>query len=625
MTVDVDALDLDFAQDAIRGAMNERDDDHNLWKFFEAMWRYGDDSVAREAVESGTLAFDEEARYRDVANMLLPHLTVMEGSITAQDPAMVATPVEGGPRAEENAGTAEGVLEYFWTRQDVTPKIQEAVHDMMITGNGFVKVGWAYEDEEEDLDEDEQFEDYVDVLEADRAMAELEGREPADEEELMDRVHTTRTRVIEDEPWVEYVSPYDIFVDEAATSIQNARWIAQRVRMPMDEIRGNEKYDKKAREAVSADHDYDTDVGVIHHDAEERNVGKFEMATVWEFYDMRARRLKVIHLSVDEPLYDEELPYSHRHPPFIHFRNYKQSGTDFWGFGDIESVASLQRQFNDFLTEALDNVRRPTNKYFIDEQYWSDDVEAVLQSPIEDEVGRINFGGEPIESLIHTFKREPVDDDVYQARADVEQYMRDVLGINDFQAGGVGADRMSATAAALVDGVATTRATVKAATVERGVARVGQILLLICQEFIEEPRAIRVSGKTGEDAEWPEVGPEELFGEFRVTVEGGSMRAENPSTREERGRRLLTEVLPTAVEFEYDPAPIIRAGVRDLGFDPAVVLQKMPQQPMGPEGPPGGGGGQGQQSAQPEGAPPAAVEGGPPEPVAAQLAGEAAI
>jgi len=87
------------------------------------------------------------------------------------------------------------------------------------------------------------------------------------------------------------------------------------------------------------------------------------------------------------------------------------------------------------------------------------------------------------------------------------------------------------------------------------------------------------------------------------------MTAVNPATREKQGVRLLTEILPVIVELGYDPVPVLRQGVRYLGFDPDSLLKELPPEPAPepaqgqPEGPPQGAEG-----------PPMPPQGGPMPP-----------
>ena len=63
----------------------------------------------------------------------------------------------------------------------------------------------------------------------------------------------TAMMVVEDQPFVERISPFDIFVDPEATCMDDAKWIAQRIVRPLKEARDDRRYRAAARRNLSAD------------------------------------------------------------------------------------------------------------------------------------------------------------------------------------------------------------------------------------------------------------------------------------------------------------------------------------------------------------------------------------
>ena len=459
--------------------------------------------------------------------------------------------------------------------------------DAVRLGSGFLKVSWTHIEDERELDEDERER----LLDAALVQAQDEANERGvfmDSIELLeDGVPHSEVKVIRSEPFVEYVSPYDIFVPVNTRRIETARWVAQRITLPVDEIVANPEFDV-TEESIIRD---GTTVNVQDsYQAEWRRQTEdargvygstlaLETATYWEFYDLRTRKMMVFQLDADKPMYKGDIFWSHRYPPFVQLRNYSATGSDFWGFGDIENVANLQGMFNEFLADQLENARRAGQKYLVRSSSVSDELIAALETDEHDVVAPVNIPqGEPLSDVIVPVFRQALSGDVYAAKAELEEKIRQVLGINDFQAGGLGSDRMSATAAAVVDGVATLRAQSKIAAVEAAAAQTGNIILLLCQEMLDEPTAVRISGVEG--ATWSEVTKEDIYGEFLVSVEGGSTRAINPATREQQGLRTLGEVVPALLQLGYDPEPALRQALRDLGYDPNLMLIKLEQPEM---------------------------------------------
>ena len=620
----VKPYDLKTAQELVENEITRSVPRHQAWRALEVLYRTGSLEQAQNAVSAGTIAELLPDLDRQVVNLVLPHLNVMLASIVARDPKHLAEPVGGDERAEQMARTAEGVVSYFWRRTHGTENLLDATRDMLLLGNGFLKSGWLEEvrpAEEGDLE--------WELWQEQRLQAAAMLDPDADEDPLEDGELGDPPDVVEiDEPYLEYASPYDIFVPPNANRMETTPWVVHRVTLPMDEIKANDQFDSSVEvkpDGHRTGHvsDYEAEWKRQHKDdvGWEQNERAMQTATLFEFYDMRARRMMVFQLGADEPLLDEPFPYAHRYPPFTHMVNYRANGNQFWGFGDLENVARVQALFNEMVSLQMDNARRAGAKYMVHEDSWDDTLKAGLEDDTPEVVIPVKApAGQPLDEIIKVVQREGLSGDVYAAKDELEDHVRKILGINDFQAGGVGADRMSATAAAVVDGIASLRAQDKIAAVERMASNGGMHLLLLCQQFLEAPRVVRIVSPEG--ALWPEVSREDIAGEYLITIEGGSTQAVNPQTREQRGMRTLGEVLPLLEQYGMDPMPLLRSGLSDLGYDPDLVLKPLPPEQMPP--PEGGGGGPQAPSGGESGRMPADV-GGPPAAVAAQAAGDIAL
>lgn len=605
---------LDQAQEQVQHAIETSKDRHASWRVLEALYRTGDLAVAR-STEAGRLALDKRGITDDVVNLVLPHINVIVASSAGNDPTHIAVPYGGGAAAEDAAYVANAVIRYFWVRTRATLDLRDSVQDLVVLGNGFLKTGWNFEERQVDKERHEIDEEIAALLEADRLEAQLEERDPFDPQELADQVLPTKAVAERDEPFLEYVSPYDVFVPQDARRIHTTRWVAHRVTLPVEEVEDNDGFDAEARGDLKHDGTVDGASDVVAEWRRQAEDAKgvqgrpstFDTVTLFEFYDLRADHLLVFQLDADKPLYEGPMPWSHRYGPFVHLRNFSANGNDFWAFGDLENIASLQAAFNEFIREQLDNARRAGNKYVVDKKYLTPELREALTSDESDVVAPIELpNGKTIGDVVQSLERKALSGDVYAAKVDLEDYLRKILGINDFQAGGSGADRMSATAAAMVDGVASLRAQAKRQQVEEAAAHAGLLLLLLCQEFLDQPRAIRIAGENG--VAWPNVSAADLHGEFLVNVEGGSTQSVNPATREQKALQAIREVAPMLAQMGYDPHPVIRKAMRDLGWDDSMIQKSQPEAPPEPPG--------GVPSGQPPGPAAMPVAAGAPEPPA---------
>lgn len=604
----VEPLTLSQAQDSVKDSIDRAKPQHARWRTLEAIWRSGDirqaEAWADRYVKTGQLGDFFPDLDQSVINIVLPHISIILASIIARDPQLIAVPIGGGPIAEANAVAAEKLIEFQWRRAGATDKLRDATHDMLILGNGFLKVSWDFIEEERDLEDWEREEATLEAQTLERGFSLLEGREPQDIEALKAQITQSAVEVLRNEPFVEWVSPYDIFVPPNARRMIDSPWVCHRVSLPKDEVLANPAYKVEEKDLVS---DITVDHTGTEYSAEwrrdaERSRGVYgynntmDTVTLYEFYDMRARKIMVFQVDSGKPIFEGDIPYNHRYPPFVHMRNYSPNGHSFWAFGDLENVATLQNMFNEFLTLQLESARRSGNKYVADEDFMTAELRDALESDESDLVATARTNGMDIGQLIQAIPRLPMSGEILQSKQEIEEYMQKVLGINDFQAGGIGADRMSATAAAVVDGIATLRAQEKIASVETAAAHVGNLILLLCQEFMDVPTVMRVTGTR--ETVWQEVDADMIWGEYLVSVEGGSTRSVNPQTREQQGIRILNEIVPVVVQLGFDPIPATESALRMMGLDPATILVPMqePQPgaagaPAGPGGPPQGGSG----------------------------------
>lgn len=557
---------------------------HSWFRSLEQLYRTGKSMPIGEGTVSGTIFERLHPADLETINMVLPHLNMILATIVARDPKPIAVPYAGGEEAEITAKVAEAVAGYYWIRSQSTAVLRDMAQDMVVLGNGFCKIGWKHIAEDVARNPEDVQSDMTGVLKAEIGLSIDEERPVVGVEKLMEYVALTDRIVQSDEPFVEYVSPYDIYFPANARRLEETRWVAHRIVLPIDEI--------KANPALSNTQDIIKDGLVdIQERLTERGDGSpgeamiSETATIYEFYDMRTRTLTVTQLGAEKPLFEGAIPYSHRYPPFVHMRNFSDGGNEIWSFGDLENIASLQEKLNETFTEQVDNMRRAGNKYVTIRGLFDAESRDRLESDEPDVVIEMEaMNGLNPRDAISVLPRAPLPADIYNAQGKFEDAMRQVLGINDFQAGGVGADRMSAYAAAVVDGVATLRAKDKQQSVEKSASQIFNHVIRLCQEFMVDARAIRLVGVNG--GVWADIDTNVITGEYDMRVEGGSLSAVNPATKQARALEMLSVIVPTLQGLGYDTEPALRHIVRDLGYDPDMFLVKsapVPQPPMPPE------------------------------------------
>lgn len=586
---------LQEKQSAVRDALRRMEPVHIHWRMLEGLYRTGAQRELTMLDLNRIIPFPVPGSFLRTVNMILPHISMIVNSVVSRDPKFVVVPTAGDMETiERNAKVAKNVLEYFWQRTDATSTLRDVTQDMVILGNGFAKTGWSYSERTTDRTPEEQSIEAADLITAAQEVARESGL-PLDEatiNEIVQSVTVTQQLVDSDEPFIEYVSPYDILVPANARRINNTRWIAQRMRLPIEELKANSLFNKKALENIKADTGY-TDATTVqqYENTEEGLPAIFAYATIYEFYDMKNRMLTIFQLDAEVPLFEGEIPYEHRFSPYVHMRNFSDGGNSFWAFGDLENIAGLQLMVNEIMHAELSDLKRVGNKYFINKKVYTPEMGKALQSAQPDAVIPVDLPNNvSMAEIIQPVPRLATPSDNYVMENKLQDYMQRILGVTDFQMGNVAsASRVSGTASAAIEGASTTRALDKMSNVEKAAEDLATRILGLCQQFLDNAKAIRIAGPDAPT--WLQVTEEDIRGEFSIDVEGGSTSAINPATRYRQGQELLMQIVPMLMQMGYNPEPTIRTALGYMGLNPDNMLIKpepqpvpeMSQAPAGPE------------------------------------------
>jgi hypothetical protein len=168
--------------------------------------------------------FSDEDRI--LVNMAFSTINVIAPSISVNYPKITVAAVD--PDNAPNAIIAEAVVNYWWKHRDIKSQFRRGVKDLLIVGHAWMKVGYKYVEEE-------------------RIGDDTDSNDPKEENYTQ-----TTYNVLEDAPFVERVSPFDVFIDPDGTSMDDIKWIAHRVRRPIRDVRTDRRYNRSVREDISA-------------------------------------------------------------------------------------------------------------------------------------------------------------------------------------------------------------------------------------------------------------------------------------------------------------------------------------------------------------------------------------
>jgi hypothetical protein len=479
-------------------------------------------------------------------NIIAPNISVNypKISVNATNPANAA-----------NAVIAEAVVNYWWRYKDIRTEFRRAVKDSLTCGHGWVKVGYRFVEEEQ--------------------VNEGEALDPIDGNEI-----TPITVVVEDSPFAERVSPMDVFVDPDATSMHDIKWIAQRIRRPMADVKSDKRYSKAAREQIQT-----MAVSRYSDDPSKKKIyDKTEgYAEIWEYYDISTKTMSVFCDSADQFLIKPTpMPYSFGQP-FVMLRNYDVPD-HFYPIGDLESIEPLQRELNETRTQMMNHRKKYSRKYLYKESAFDNLGRTALESD-EDNVMVPVISDEALSSIVAAFPAVINPSDFYDQTQMIIGDIDRVSGVSEIQRGGTSEIRRTATESSLVQDASNARTADKLAMIEQAISECGRRMVALARQFMTGEQVARVIGKDGEPV-WIQYDRDYLQGDFDFEVVAGSTQPHNESFRRQMALQMVDAMAPFAGAGIID-MPKLAAYVLQQGFgvkNPDEFIAQ-PQAPMGaPEG-----------------------------------------
>ena len=512
-------------------------------------------------------------------NLAFSTVNIIAPSVSVNHPKVVVTPND--PDNTDRAAFVEAVINHTWRHHDFRKPFRRAVKDFLIFGHGWLKVGWRFVEQERTLGEDER-QTMIDeaTMEADAfAMTnpEFAGDLPSDEE-IAANITNTAMMIVEDQPFVERISPFDVFVDPEATCLEDAAWIAQRIVRPLEEAKKDKRYKASARKKLDAQNVlYPLNTPNSRQQQEEYLYDE-ERTVIFEFYDIVNNTISVLAQAGDEFLVDPTpMPYVYGQP-FVMLRNYDIPDY-FYPMGDLEAIESLQLELDKTRTQLVNARKRYARKYLYHERSFGPEGREALASDQDGRLVPVVEENKPLSETVIPMPQTPLSPEIYQYSDIIETDINTVSGVSEYARGQMPETRRTATEASIIADAGNARAADKLAIVELSIGYVARMVLQVMQQFMTGEQMARVSQKGGGDLFVPYT-REDIIGEYDFSVEGGSTQPMNDTIRKQQAVSLLNAMAPL-VGTVVDPAALAKH-VLTMGFDikdpdKFIIQQQTPQ------------------------------------------------
>ena len=552
---------------------------------------------------------NDERADKLIVNIVFATVNVLLPAVSINNPKFSLS--ARNPQKQAHAMLTQEILNYLWRTHRYQGEFRLGVLDFITIGHGWLKVGYKWTKEPEAKPaENESSNSDIDEDAYQEGIDDREDKEGNVESEL---------NMDDDRPFVERISPFDIFVDPDARHPKEMRWIAQRTWRPLVDVQVDDRYSATARKRVGAKSWSRYSDGGTDSDARDSGPDTgLQYAEIIEFYDIKRNRVSTFAMDAsaesggNDPsgflIRPKKMPYA-LGQPFVMLRNFEVPD-HFYPIGDIEQIESLQLELNETRNQMMNHRKRFARKWLYEKDAFDRDGVAALESDVDNAMIPVLTDGDPAK-VIAPVPAVITPPEFYNQSDLISTDMDRVSGVSDYQRGAQTAIKRTATEAAMIQDASNARAQDRLAKIEDVLAMVGERIIGLMQQYLTGKHAARVTTVPGQA--WILYDKDYIKGQFDFNVQGGSTEPMNETFKRQSSMQLVDASMPFLQEGVANPHRLYAKVLDGFGItDPVEYIN------MAPQGPPPGPEGEmapGPQQALPPGAPPPGPQGPPPGPV----------
>lgn len=541
---------------------------------YDSLWDRMVDLYRGKHFENQSLKTED----RIAVNLAFSTINTMMPSVAVNHPKVVIWAKDN--QDEACATILETVINYWWRHFKIQPHLKLAVGDALIIGHGWVKTGWRYVEEEREIAAgDEKAEESGSETGSLDAAQRAAKDDPDPDEHPADDVET-EIHVAEDRPWVERVSPKDIFVDPEGKTPDDIKWIAQRIIKPFAEVISDNRYRAAARRCVKPDSHINP--RWLRDDPSDRN--DIQRITTWEFYDIAQGTMCVFADMGDDAMLLDPIkqPYAFGHP-FEMLRNYEVPD-QFYPMGELEALEPIQLELDKTRSQLMNQRKKGNRKYLYDPSAFDQTSTAALASDKDNLMVPV-MGNRQLAEVLIPLPQQHMDPQLFNYVEQIEADLDRVSGVSEYERGATPEVRRTATEASLIQDAANARASDKLDTIENFIARVSSKVVQLAQQYLTQDQVVRVIGSNGHPV-WVPFSREDIQGEYDFEVEAGSTQPRNDTARRQQAMQMLQTFAPFAQGGLVNAAELVKYALQ-FGFDvkdpTRFLVAATPQPPGGKE------------------------------------------
>lgn len=413
---------------------------------------------------------------------------------------------------EDGPQTVQDLLNYQWDRMGMRLKMYDYIKDSLMFSKGYAKVGWKFQMKDKTF------------------MEPIVGK---DDKITFEKKQ--KSEVEYDDPMVEIIDPYDIYVDPDATSLDDAAYVIHRKTVPLREVKNNPNYSNVQKIDQKAYADQYLDKQARYNDNIPQKDKHKDLVEILEYWGADDRLIVVANRGV--VLRDTPNPYNHKKLPFVELDDYRDPHR-YYGQSELSVMDPLQREIN-----SIRNQRRDYDNLALNPVIRM--VPGVLRNPNSAVMAPGNVWMVTDLNSMDVFELPQLQGSASEIEERTAQDIKMTVAIDEI---GIGLmpenpQRRSATEVVTAQSMAGKRFAIKIALLEEAVKKIGQMIFALNQQFLDRERMIQIVGERGA-TEWVQLGPEDVRGEYIIDIETGSMLPKDEIAARQEAVQLLQYITP---------------------------------------------------------------------------------
>lgn len=410
---------------------------------------------------------------------------------------------EDGPRVVQN------LLTYQWSKAGMRLKMYDYIKDSLMYSKGYVKVTWGYQS---------KVNTFMEPI--------------TDENNDITFEKKQKSSVSYDDPCIDVVDPFDIYVDPDATSLENADYVIHRTTIPLSKVKENPNY--KNTDEIKQDDSNQKYFDTLNRGNQPSKDTHKHLVEILEYWE-QDRLIVVANRSV--VLRDSPNPYSHKRIPFVELDDYRDPHK-YYGQSELSVIDPLQREIN-----AIRNQRRDYDNLALNPVIRM--VPGALKNPNSAVMSPGNVWMVSDLNSMDVFEMPQLQGTARDIENQTSQDIKMAVAIDEI---GIGLlpdnpQRRSATEVVTAQSMAGKRFAIKIALLEEAVKKIGELVFALNQQFMSEERIIQIVGQRGLK-EWVKLTPEDIRGTYYVDIETGSMLPKDEIAARQEAVQLLQYITP---------------------------------------------------------------------------------